>query len=234
MAILAASGVAAANTGVVADNATAPYSMDESIERLTHSQDSRAKTVYFEDPYAGICPQTTSFLYSFSDKIVLMTPMFLVSPYSRQGEEVESAEFVFANAKCRYVISMTKFVTKDGIESQLPLYRSTQLHDLIAKLTHLGAKPASGANSGLGGDDKTKENAPIVTEEGGHAIVHPDRIDPKGAGMSFAGISFENADSSKEFPGMIYFWPAEFYHVRCQRVGLSARQSRKMAVVFSN
>jgi hypothetical protein len=167
MAVLAASSVAVASTGVAADKDAAPYSMDEHIERVTQSQDSRAKTVYFDDPYAGICPQTTSFLYSFSDKIVLMTPMFLVSPYSREGEEVKAGEFVFENAKCRYVISMTKFVTKDGVESQLPLYRNTQLHGLIAELIHRGAKAAPAAKSRLDDDSKTKAGPPIETQAGG-------------------------------------------------------------------
>jgi hypothetical protein len=47
---------------------------------------------------------------------------------------VNSGEFVFENATCRYVVALRKFVLKVGTEIQLPLLQHPQVHGMFVKL----------------------------------------------------------------------------------------------------
>jgi hypothetical protein len=114
---------------------------------------------------------------------------------------VNSGEFVFENATCRYVVALRKFVLKVGTEIQLPLLQHPQVHGMFVKLRQH-------SHAVRGGGTVDNQGSVEMRSEGG-ATIHPDRSDPDG-GMSIAEISFEHSDSGKEFSGMISFCPWTF------------------------
>jgi hypothetical protein len=184
------------------------FSIDDDIEKLTSSLNSRMKTVWFNDPHGGICPQLMSFVYSKISDFRFITPNFIGTFYGNKDKEANSKVFVIGNRACRYTLTMKKFVSQDGVETQLPLRdNEKKLREIFENLERVIRE----SNAALGEDERQKQprNGPIEIE-GNKLILHIDRMDPDQAGMTFDGVAFESSDVRKEFSGIVYFAPKSF------------------------
>jgi hypothetical protein len=194
----------AAASAFAADDQKWPfkYSMDDMIERVTSTQNSRVKTVRFDDPHDGICPQSASFIYSRGYGFRFMTPVFGGLAYSNEDRESNSMKWVLGNRACRYTLTVKKFVTKDGQETQLALYNDDEIvkEKFEALLRVMAESPEA---------RPVQPGGPIEIE-GDKVIIRVDKSDPDKAGVSLNGVGFESSDKRKEYTGIFYFAPKSF------------------------
>jgi hypothetical protein len=119
VAVLVIAGAAAAYGDGAAGH---PSISREEIEKLKAAQfNNRAQGGIFDDGYDVVCPQFTSLVHSVDQKLQFITPTYSLDglgAYSRDGYQSNSKEIIFSNRDCRYIITVKKFTSVDGIERE--------------------------------------------------------------------------------------------------------------------
>lgn len=177
----------------------------QDIEKLIAAQFSnRAKGVVFDDGYDVVCPQFTSLIHSVGQKIEFITPsLYGLGAYSRDGYQSSSKDIIFSNRECRYIITVKKFATIDGIERETPLlpaFTAEEMRKLLVDDMQRRGKPLPpeptpappNPNSGV----EAHNNA---------IILDMDKIDPNKGGTNDISLNFAPSEKQIEFYGMIYF-----------------------------
>jgi hypothetical protein len=186
---------------------------------------SAARTVVFDDPHEGLCPQFTSLIYSAVNRFVFVIPMSGLSlshaAISRSGYR----EIIFGTSSCRYRITIRKFLRKDGMEVEITKDEQ-KVEQEIKQLTESIKKSIEKYNKNLGGDNNQKDLPPFVETESNKLILRMDRLDPHNSGTAQLGSGFESEDPTPEFSGILYFAPnsATFFIVNAPNYTIDSYQ----------
>jgi hypothetical protein len=211
VAVLVIAGAAAAYGDGAARH---PSISREEIEKLKAAQfNNRAQGSIFDDGYVVVCPQFTSLIHSVDQKLQFITPTYSLDglgAYSRDGYQSNSKEIIFSNRDCRYIITIKKFTSVDGIERETPLFphlTTEEWRKLLNVETQILGVPAT-----------RKEAPPVPSQSQSSGVVVQDnkiildmnKIDPDRSGTNETSIYFSRSDNNIQFYGMIYFSPKWF------------------------
>jgi hypothetical protein len=163
------------------------------LDELMRRQNNRAKFVDFDDPHRAACPRFTSLIYASGEKFEIVMPNIAFAGFSMRGglggsdDGPNAEEFEFLTDRCRYIVTVKKFVITGDAEAEDPLHRGPSPAPPQARQP---ARPPT-----LEGPVGTEGNKAVITD------------DPARSGLMQIHVWFVSPTPNTQFTGLLYFSP---------------------------